>query len=810
MASTKLVNSFSLDYTNGNRGKGTLAFSIHEGSVIQANAEAIISVLGGGSTGGLSEAIIKAAGSAVCDEIVANKARKLTENIVTKAGNLKCKYIIHCNCPKWNDYDGGSKRVCLDDLYITVKKALVAACDKGLKSVALPPIGLGNPFGIPKIACSAMYVKAIKEFVEFLPGMKSKLKEIQFFDKSSEMTQLVYNTYQMTNGAGERYLSHESVLMRACQSPASTTQTSHHNRSHSTNPSFNHGQHAQHFQTPYGQAGNYQPPPLTYPSSSNSWSQSNIPAAAPSCVQPTPLKYPTSSNSWPQSNIPAAAPPYVPSNWTYIGNVSGADTFNINQIQVLIYTGELPKLNNVDILVSTENSRVPGNGKLAKAIFQKAGKEYQKEHAKLFSGKKKINNGEILQTGAGLLHFKVVLHAIIDKFPNASPTPYHLNELYQTTLNLLDTANKKVKKKQLLTIALPLLGAGAVSDPRHQKEYASVLLQGIASFSSASKVKLWAVHIVSLKPETTKLLVEVCQSFCSTPNSQRRRQDSHRGRRDKKPNEEKTHTTRKTPKFTPSDSKFIESWKALRQSKQKIDSFFEAIPTPTQGTLQKEESVTGNGNLVMIDSDSEDETPDVYEPDEGASAASNNHSTCIICMDDELTEPVRMKLCKHEFCRECITEYLSQKPACPVCNMVYGEMYGDQPVDGVAKIYKDEDPLPGYTCGTLIIHYEFPHGRQTKDHPNPEEPYRGLSRQGYLPDNKEGRQILRMLKRAFEHRLVFTVGFSRTSGRDNVVTWNDIHHKTRRVGGPEQYGYPDPEYLARVKDELGAKGISED
>lgn len=278
-----------------------------------------------------------------------------------------------------------------------------------------------------------MYVKAIKEFVEFLPGMKSKLEEIQFFDKSSEMTQLVYNTYQMTNGAGERYLSHESVLMRACQSPASTTQTSHHNGSHSTNPSFNHGQHVQHFQTPYGQAGNYQPPPLTYPSSSNSWSQSNIPAAAPPCV---------------------------PSNWTYIGNVGGADTFNINRIQVLIYTGELPELNNVDILVSTENSRVPGNGKLAKAIFQKAGKEYQKEHAKLFSGKKKINNGEILQTGAGLLHFKVVLHAIIDKFPNAFPTQYHLNELYQTTLNLLDTANKKVKKKQMLTIALPLLGAG--------------------------------------------------------------------------------------------------------------------------------------------------------------------------------------------------------------------------------------------------------------------------------------------------------------------------------------------------------------
>lgn len=141
MASRKLVNSFSLDYSNGTRGKGRLTFSIYEGSVIQTNAEAIISVDGGG---GLSEAIIKAAGNTVCDEIVANKTRKLTENIVTKAGNLQCKYIVHCKCPKWNDYDNGSKKVCLDDLNITVKKALVAACDKGLKSVALPPIGLGR------------------------------------------------------------------------------------------------------------------------------------------------------------------------------------------------------------------------------------------------------------------------------------------------------------------------------------------------------------------------------------------------------------------------------------------------------------------------------------------------------------------------------------------------------------------------------------------------------------------------------------------------------------------------------------------
>lgn len=281
-----------------------------------------------------------------------------------------------------------------------------------------------------------MYVKAIKEFVEFLPGMKTNLKEIQFFDKSSEMTQLVYNSYQMANGAGERYLSPESVLMQVYQSPTYTKPTSHNNGSHSTNPSFNPGQHVQHFPNPYGAAGNYQPPP-------------------------PPLTYPPSSNSRPPSNTPAAAIQYVPSNWTYKGNVDEVDTFNINKLDVLIYTRDLPDLNNVDILVSTENSQEPGKGKLAKAILQKAGEKYRKEHAKLFSGKKKLHNGEIKQTGAGQLHYKVVLHAIIDRFPNASPSQHHLDMLYQTTSHLLDNANKKKeKKKQMLTLALPLLGAG--------------------------------------------------------------------------------------------------------------------------------------------------------------------------------------------------------------------------------------------------------------------------------------------------------------------------------------------------------------
>jgi len=63
-------------------------------------------------------------------------------------------------------------------------------------------------------------------------------------------------------------------------------------------------------------------------------------------------------------------------------------------------------------------------------------------------------------------------------------------------------------------------------------------------------------------------------------------------------------------------------------------------------------------------------------------------------------------------------------------------------------------------------------------HPAPGKPYSGISRQAYLPYNEEGKMICRMLKLAFKRKLVFTIGQSRTTGRDGVITWNDIHHKT--------------------------------
>ncbi|KFZ50535.1 E3 ubiquitin-protein ligase DTX3L, partial [Podiceps cristatus] len=184
----------------------------------------------------------------------------------------------------------------------------------------------------------------------------------------------------------------------------------------------------------------------------------------------------------------------------------------------------------------------------------------------------------------------------------------------------------------------------------------------------------------------------------------------------------------------------------------------------------------------------------------------NDKDMCPICME-RINNKEILKKCKHAFCKSCIDQAMAYKKTCPVCNTVYGVIKGDQP-EGTMSTRTTPYSLPGYPrCGTIEITYRMQSGIQTNNHPNSGKLYHATSRTAYLPDNKEGREILQLLKRAFNQKLIFTVGQSRTTGAEGVITWNDIHHKTNISGGPTNFGYPDPDYLRRVRLELKAKGI---
>jgi len=76
-----------------------------------------------------------------------------------------------------------------------------------------------------------------------------------------------------------------------------------------------------------------------------------------------------------------------------------------------------------------------------------------------------------------------------------------------------------------------------------------------------------------------------------------------------------------------------------------------------------------------------------------------------------------------------------------------------------------------------------------------------------LPKNKEGEEVLELLKIAWNRRLIFTVGTSVTTGRSDNVVWAGIHHKTQTYGGSSNYGYPDETYFDRVKKELAQVNV---
>ncbi|XP_071350215.1 E3 ubiquitin-protein ligase DTX3L-like [Trachinotus anak] len=190
----------------------------------------------------------------------------------------------------------------------------------------------------------------------------------------------------------------------------------------------------------------------------------------------------------------------------------------------------------------------------------------------------------------------------------------------------------------------------------------------------------------------------------------------------------------------------------------------------------------------------------------GGTVADSKDNICPICMDT-FTNKKQLK-CKHEFCEGCLEQAKTALgPICPVCKDVFGMIVGDQP-DGKMSWTISPSSLPGFAhCGTIVINYNIPGGRQTEKHPKPGQNYSGIHRTAYLPDNKEGREVLQLLHKAFEQKLIFTIGMSRTTGLDGQVTWNDIHHKTSMSGGPQNFGYPDRDYLSRVREELKAKGI---
>jgi len=144
-----------------------MSIELIKGDITGMRVDAIVnaansSLMGGG---GVDGAIHQKGGPAIleeCKKIVARQGGCSTgEAVITTAGNLPSKYIIHTVGPVWN---GGRKNEAqlLSNAY---KNSMQLAADHQLRTVAFPNISTGV-YGFPKDKAAAIAINSVQIFLE--------------------------------------------------------------------------------------------------------------------------------------------------------------------------------------------------------------------------------------------------------------------------------------------------------------------------------------------------------------------------------------------------------------------------------------------------------------------------------------------------------------------------------------------------------------------------------------------------------------------------------------------------------------------
>lgn len=159
-----------------------------KGDIIKLAVDAIVnaansSLMGGG---GVDGAIHRAGGPAIleeCRKIVARPGGcKTGEAVITTAGNLPAKYVIHTVGPVWNGGSKGEEQK-LADCY---QNSLQLAVENGCETIAFPNISTGI-YRFPKEKAARIAVDTVKKFL----AQTDQVKKVTFVCFDEENYQLM-------------------------------------------------------------------------------------------------------------------------------------------------------------------------------------------------------------------------------------------------------------------------------------------------------------------------------------------------------------------------------------------------------------------------------------------------------------------------------------------------------------------------------------------------------------------------------------------------------------------------------------------
>jgi O-acetyl-ADP-ribose deacetylase (regulator of RNase III) len=137
-----------------------------KGDITRLEVDAIVnaansSLMGGG---GVDGAIHRAGGPAIledCRKIIAKQGScKPGEAVITTAGNLPAKFVIHTVGPVWNN----GKNHEADKLANCYRNSLTLAIENTINSIAFPNISTGI-YGYPKKHAASIAIQTVTDFL---------------------------------------------------------------------------------------------------------------------------------------------------------------------------------------------------------------------------------------------------------------------------------------------------------------------------------------------------------------------------------------------------------------------------------------------------------------------------------------------------------------------------------------------------------------------------------------------------------------------------------------------------------------------
>lgn len=171
MAETKADNRIVITMNN-------TTLELVEGDITDLDVDAIVNaanedlVLGGGVAG----TIKRRGGPSVQEECRRIGSTGVGTAVITGAGKMKFKHVIHAVGPRMGEGDEDRK------LSAAVRSSLALADRHGLKSVAIPAISTGN-FGFPVERCARILLTEVHRYLQ--GGTKLQRVIVCLFDEAT-------------------------------------------------------------------------------------------------------------------------------------------------------------------------------------------------------------------------------------------------------------------------------------------------------------------------------------------------------------------------------------------------------------------------------------------------------------------------------------------------------------------------------------------------------------------------------------------------------------------------------------------------